>query len=52
MGYISAPNQSVDLIKKNLKRLEKLIHSPYACQADIARRDQLVCRLLDAKEFH
>lgn len=52
MGYISIPHQSVKLLQEDLKRLEKLIHSPYVRQADIARRDQLARRLREAKAVH
>lgn len=51
MGCISTPNQSIKLIQKNLKRLEKLIQSPYVRQADIARRDQIARSLRDAQGF-
>lgn len=52
MGCMSTPNQSIELIQKNLKRLEKLIQSPYVRQADIARRDQLARRLREAQDLH
>ncbi len=40
---------SVTGIKKSLKRLEALIKSPYVRPADIATRDRLARRLLEAK---
>lgn len=39
---------TVQSLKKNLERLEKLIRSPYARPADVQARDRVARRLLEA----
>jgi len=50
MTHCQKSLHSVATIKKNLKRLDALIKSPYVRPADYANRDRFARRLLEATQ--